>query len=133
MPNGATVRLPAGTYHVVSRYGAINATIRADLRVEPGKLTSAEIEHRAAQVTLNLLQSEDGFPLADTAWSVIGVSGDVIAEDVGAYPTMILAAGEYTVIARHRDRIYQRDIDVLAGRDMTIRVMAETDQASAAQ
>ena len=51
-------------------------------------------------------------------------SGDVIKEDVGAVPTMILSAGEYTVIAKNKDRIYQRDIEVVAGRDLTIRVEA---------
>ncbi|WP_306025537.1 hypothetical protein [Oceaniradius stylonematis] len=129
VPPGKTVRLPAGTYHVVSRYGDINATIRADLRVEPGKLTEAAIEHRAAQVTLNLVRSENGFPLADTAWSVIGVSGEVLAEHVGAYPTLILAAGEYTAIANHRDAIYQHTFDVVAGRDVTVRVMASEENA----
>lgn len=125
VPPGRTVRLPSGTYHVVARYGDVNATIRADLHVEAGKLTEASIEHRAAQVTLNLVRTVNGFPLADTAWSVIGVSGDMIVEDVGAYPTMILAAGEYTVIANHRDQIYQETIEVVAGRDMTIRVLAD--------
>jgi len=128
VPPGKTVRLPAGTYHVVSRYGDVNANIRADLRVEPGKLTEAAIEHRAAQVTLNLVRSENGFPLADTAWSVIGASGEVLFEDVGAYPTMILASGEYTAIANHRQNIYQHNFQVVAGRDVTVRVMA-TDAA----
>ena len=125
VPPGKTVRLPAGTYHVVSRYGEVNANIRADLRVVAGQLTEAAIEHRAAQVTLNLVRSENGFPLADTAWSVIGASGEVLAEHVGAYPTMILAAGEYTVIANHRDRIYQHNFAVVAGRDATVRVVAD--------
>lgn len=124
VPPGRMVRLPAGTYHIVSDYGEVNATIRADIVVEAGKLTEASIEHRAAQVTLNLVRSEDGYPLADTAWSVVGISGEVIAEHVGAYPEMILAAGEYTVVAKHREQIYQRDISVQAGQDVTIRVMA---------
>lgn len=124
VPPAKTVRLPAGTYHIVSRYGEVNATIRADLRVEAGKLTEAAIEHRAAQVTLNLVRSENGFPLADTAWSVIGASGEVLVEDVGAYPTMILAAGEYTAIANHRDQVFQHNFEVVAGRDVTVRVKA---------
>lgn len=124
VPAGKTIRLNAGTYHVVSKYGAVNAVTRADLIVEAGKTTEASVEHRAAQVTLNLVLSSNGFPLADTAWSVLTRSGDVIKEDVGAVPTMILSAGEYTVIAKNKDRIYQRDIEVVAGRDLTIRVEA---------
>ena len=35
------VRLAADTYHVVSRYGAVNAQTRADVEVKAGKLTFA--------------------------------------------------------------------------------------------
>ena len=130
---GQMVRLPAGTYHVVSKYGDVNATIRADIRVEPGKLTQAAIEHRAALVTFNLVRTENGFPLADTAWSVVGPSGDVIAEEVSAYPSMILAAGEYVVVARNRDQLWQQTINVQAGRDLTFRVIADPATATPIQ
>jgi len=129
LPNlrpGRTVRLNAGTYHVVSNYGEVNATIRADIRVEAGKTTTAKVEHRAAQVTLNLVRGEGGFPLADTAWSVLGPSGEIIAENVGAFPTMILAAGDYTVLAKNKTRIFQRDITIRPGRDIVVKVDTET-------
>lgn len=129
LPNvrpGRTVRLNAGTYHVVSNYGDVNATIRADIRVEAGKTTTAKVEHRAAQVTLNLVRGDGGFPLADTAWSILGASGDVIAENVGAFPTMILAAGDYTVIAKNKNHVYQRDIKIRPGRDIVVKVDTET-------
>ena len=124
VPAGKTIRLNAGTYHIVSKYGAINAVTRADLHVEAGRTTQAAVEHRAAQVSLNLVRTENGFPLADTAWSVIAQSGDVIREDVGAVPTMILSAGEYTIIAKNKERIYKQDIKIVPGRDLTIRVLA---------
>ena len=129
LPNvrpGRTVRLNAGTYHIVSNYGDVNATIRADIPVEAGKTTTAKVEHRAAQVTLNLVRGKNGFPLADTAWSVLGASGDIIAENVGAFPTMILAAGDYTVIAKNKNRVFQRDITIRAGRDIVVKVDTET-------
>lgn len=124
VPAGRTIRLNAGTYHIVSKYGSINAVTRADLRVEAGRTTEASLEHRAAQVTLNLVRGKNGFPLADTAWSVIAPSGDVIREDVSAISTMILLAGEYTIVAQNKDNIYQKNIEVLSGRDQTIRVEA---------
>lgn len=129
LPNvrpGRTVRLNAGTYHIVSNYGEVNATIRADIQVEAGKTTTARVEHRAAQVTLNLVRGQNGFPLADTAWSVLGASGDIIAENVGAFPTMILAAGDYTVIAKNKTRVYQRDITIRPGRDIVVKVDTES-------
>jgi hypothetical protein len=120
------VRLNAGTYHVVSNYGDVNATIRADIRVEAGKTTTAKVEHRAAQITLNLVRGDGGYPLADTAWSVLGPSGEIIAENVGAFPTMILAAGDYTVLAKNKTRIFQRDITIRPGRDIVVKVDTET-------
>ena len=46
MKPNTVVRLNAGTYHVVSTYGAVNAVIRADIRVEAGKLTEATVNMR---------------------------------------------------------------------------------------
>ncbi len=123
---GRTVRLNAGTYHIVSNYGDVNATIRADIRVEAGKTTTAQVEHRAAQVTLNLVRGDAGVPLADTAWSVVGPSGEVLAENVGAFPSMILAAGNYTVIAKNKNRVFQREIEIRAGRDTVVKLDAES-------
>ncbi|MEM1376399.1 MAG: hypothetical protein AAGG69_03325 [Pseudomonadota bacterium] len=127
VPAGRVVRLPEGTYHVVSRYGDINAEIRADLRVQAGKTTDATIEHRAALVTLSLIRDEGGFPLPDTAWSVLDAStGDIINENVGAFPSMVLAAGEYTAIAKHRDRLFRNEFVVQPGGDVSVRL--QTDQ-----
>lgn len=129
VPPGRIVRLPEGTYHVVSRYGSINAQIRADLRVQAGKTVDASIEHRAAQVTLNLIRDDAGFPLPDTAWSVVdSLTGDIINENVGAFPSMVLAAGEYTAIAKHRERIFRRDFTIAPGRDVTVRVRTDVDE-----
>lgn len=128
-PN-AVVRLNAGTYHVVSNYGSVNAVIRADIRVEAGKLTEATVEHRAAQLTMKLVREEGGEAIADTAWSVVGDSGDVVAESVGAFASMVLAEGRYTVIAKNRDRIYQRDFEVVAGRNQDVEVIASEEAAA---
>lgn len=122
-PN-TVVRLNAGTYHVVSTYGAVNAVIRADIRVEAGKLTEATVEHRAAQLTMKLVREEGGEAIADTAWSVLTDSGDIVRENVGAFASMVLAEGNYTVVAKNRDRIYQRDFAVVAGRNQDVEVLA---------
>ncbi|MEL6435866.1 MAG: hypothetical protein AAFP99_03625 [Pseudomonadota bacterium] len=129
VPPRQIVRLPEGTYHIVSRYGDINAEIRADLHVQAGKTTDAAIEHRAALVTLNLVREANGFPLPDTAWSVLDSStGGIIREDIGAYPSMILAAGEYTAVAKHRDRLFQEEFAVAPGRDMTVRLRTDENE-----
>ena len=121
------VRLNAGTYHVVSTYGAVNAVIRSDIRVEAGKLTEATVEHRAAQLTMKLVRDAGGEAIADTSWSVLTGSGDPVRENVGAFASMVLAEGDYTVIAKNRERIYQRDFTVVAGRNQDVEVIAAED------
>ena len=37
---------------------------------------------------------------------------------------MVLAEGDYTIIAKNRDRIYQRDFTVEAGQNQEIEVLA---------
>jgi hypothetical protein len=117
------VRLNAGTYHIVSEYGTVNAVIRSDIRVEAGKLTEAVIQHRAAQLTLKLVAEPGGEAIADTAWSILTSGGDVVSESVGAFPTIVLAEGEYTAIARNKAKVHQRDFTVVAGRNSDVEVL----------
>ncbi|MFK3693124.1 hypothetical protein ACI2J4_23005 [Agrobacterium tumefaciens] len=122
------VRLNAGTYHVVSEYGNVNAVVRADIQVEAGKLTEATLQHQAAQITLKLVSEPGGEAIADTAWSVLNGGGDVVNESVSAFSTMVLAEGEYTAIARNKDKVYQRNFKVTSGRDSDVEVLMK-DQA----
>lgn len=122
-PN-AVVRLNSGTYHVVSNYGAVNAVIRSDIHVEAGKLTEATVEHKAAELTLKLVREKGGEAIADTSWAVLTDSGDVVRESVGAFASMVLAEGEYAVVAKNRDRIYQRDFNVVGGQNQDVEVLA---------
>jgi hypothetical protein len=120
---GTVVRLNTGTYHVVSNYGSVNAVIRADIQIEAGKLTEATIQHRAAKLTLKLVSEPGGEAIADTAWSILTSSGDVVSESVGAFPTLVLAEGGYTAIARNNEKIYQRDFTVKAGVNTDVEVL----------
>ncbi|MEO3387532.1 hypothetical protein [Mesorhizobium sp. CAU 1741] len=126
---GAVVRLNSGTYHVVSNYGAVNAVIRSDIRVEAGKLTEATVEHRAAQLTLKLVRENGGEAIADTSWAVLTDSGDIVRESVGAFASMVLSEGDYAIVAKNRDRIYQRDFKVVAGRNQDVEVLATENEA----
>lgn len=122
------VRLNAGTYHIVSQYGDVNAVVRADIQVEAGKLTEATLQHHAAKVTLKLVSEEGGEAIADTAWSVLTGSGDIVKESVSAFSTMVLAEGDYTAVARNKETVYQRSFSVVSGRDTDVEVLMK-DQA----
>jgi hypothetical protein len=128
-PN-TVIRLNSGIYHVVSTYGTVNAVIRSDIRVEAGKLTEATVEHRAAELTLKLVREPGGEAIADTSWSVLTNSGDPVRESVGAFASMVLAEGDYTIVAKNRDRIYQREFTVVGGRNQEVEVVA-TEAAAA--
>lgn len=121
---GNVVPLPEGTYYIVSNYGDANATVRSDIRVQPGKLTDVTVNHRAAIVTLKLVSAAGGEALANTAWSVMTPSGDVIKESIGAFPRYILAEGDYRAIARNEGKVFERGFRVITGVDGEVEVMA---------
>jgi hypothetical protein len=120
---GQIIPFQEGIYHVVSEYGSLNAEIRADVRVTAGKLTRAELKHRAARVTLRLVRQRGGDALANTQWSVLNESGDLITESTSAFPRMVLSEGNYTAIAKNGDSIFSHDFAVRAGLNSDVEVL----------
>jgi hypothetical protein len=116
--------LPEGTYHVVSNYGDSNATVRSDIRVQAGKLTDVVVNHRAAVITLKLVNERGGEALANTQWSVLTPGGDVVKEAIGAFPKVILAEGEYSVVARNEGKTFNGKFKVEPGVDREIEVLS---------
>lgn len=122
---GGIIRLNADTYRIVGRYGDLNAVVRAEIHVNPGKLTEATVYHKAAQVTLKLVNEAGGEALTNTSWLVLTPSGDQVTESVGAFPTIVLGEGEYALVAKNQDRIFTRSFTVEAGFDREIEVVAD--------
>jgi hypothetical protein len=127
---GVIIRLNAGAYHIVSTYGDANATVRADVTVEPGKVTEATVKHAAAPITFKLVQTSGGEALADTKWSILTKTGDVLKEIAGALPTHILAAGDYAVVAKHNGEAYMTKFNVAAGEAKQIEVVMDQGPTS---
>lgn len=121
---GDIMLVPEGTYHIVSHYGDGNAVVRSDIRVQTGKVTDVTVTHRAAVITLKLVEKAGGEALANTQWSVLTPGGDVIKESIGAFPRVILAEGDYRVIARNEGKSFQHDFKVVTGVDSEIAVVA---------
>ncbi len=126
IPPGNIVRLNSDTYHVVSRFGTVNAVVRADIQVQPGKLTEATVYHNAANITMKLVKEDGGEALANTAWSVLTPGGDVVVEANGAFPSFVLSSGGYQVIARNNGKIFSRKFEVNTGQDSEVEVLAST-------
>jgi hypothetical protein len=122
-PPASVIGLNAGTYHVVCRYGDANAVVRADIRVEAGKLTDATVYQKAARLTLKLVEQHGGEALANTAWSVVTPAGESVVESVGAFPSVVLSAGDYTAIAQHDGNIFEQNFTVEAGLNRDVEVL----------
>lgn len=129
-----TIRLPEGLYHIRSTYldtvgvGSLtpvmdtNSIVSADLRVQAGKLVEATVRHRAAKLTLKLVNTAGGEALANTNFTILTPGGDVIRELIGAFPSLVLAEGDYLIIARHEGRTYQGEFKVESSRDRDVEV-----------
>jgi hypothetical protein len=120
---GDVVLLPEGTYNIVSNYGDGNSVVRSDVHVDAAKLTDIVVTHRAAVITLKLVNNPGGEALANTQWTVLTPGGDVIKESIGAFPRLVLAEGDYHVIARNDSRTFQRDFKVITGVDGEVEVL----------
>jgi hypothetical protein len=140
------IGLPEGSYHVVSTYldavgigsvgvgkeggGAPNAAIptnsvvNADIKIPAGKLIDLTMRHRYAKLTLKLVNAPGAEALANTNFTILTPGGDPIRELVGAFPSLVLAAGEYVVIARHDATTYQSTFQVQSAQDRDVEVLA---------
>ncbi len=121
---GYVLPLPAGPYHVVSRYGATNAVRSADLLVSPGSLTAVTMHHRAADISLKLVSEPGGEALADTEWTILDEDGTELFSYVGAFPSLILAEGTYLAKVRHSDGNFVHRFEVTPGVDAEVEVLA---------
>ncbi len=137
---GDLLRLPEGNYRVVSTYldkestgsmpapgaapNATNSVVSAELRVQTGRLTEATLRHSAATITLKLVNAAGAEALANTSFSVLTPGGDVIRELIGAFPSLVLAEGEYVVIARRNGKTYQKTFTVQSTMDRDEEILA---------
>jgi hypothetical protein len=150
---GDVIGLPEGTYHIVSTYLDLeggrflastaapstgksaapapqttlptNSIVNADIKVVSGKLVDVTLRHRCATLTLKLVNKPGGEALANTIFTVLTPGGDVIRELIGAFPSIVLAEGEYAVIARHDAKTYQSTFEVQSGVDRDVEVVAQ--------
>jgi hypothetical protein len=134
--SGEIVCLPEGAYHVVSTLldssqgsqgdnNTTNSVVTADLRVPAGKVIEATLRHRAATMTLKLVKTPGGEALANTSFSVLTPGGDVIRELIGAFPSLVLAEGEYVAIARREGKTFQTTFKVTSTQDRDVEILTQ--------
>ncbi len=121
--SGVLLRLKAGLYQITSTYGQANAKIISEIRVEPGKLTEANVLHKAGRIDLRLLGTS-GSAISDAVWSILTPGGDIVSENLPSPNDVILAEGEYIAVARYEGQIFQKPFDVHSGRVANVDVAA---------
>jgi hypothetical protein len=139
---GEIIGLPEGSYHIVSTFldtvgvGSVgvgkpsaptptNSIVAADVKVVAGKLIDVTLRHRCATMTIKLVNAAGAGALANSGFTVLTPGGDLIRELIGAFPSLVLAEGEYVVIARHESKTYQATFQVQSGLDRDVEVIAQ--------
>lgn len=128
LPPNEIVTLNAGTYHIVSHFGTINAVVRADLRVEAGELTDATLYHHASEVSFKLVSEEGGEAIADVEWTIKTPDGATVFTERGAFPSTVLAEGDYLILAKQGDKVYNREVQIISGGSREIEVLTSVYQ-----
>jgi hypothetical protein len=127
---GVVIRLNAGAYRLESLYGDANAVVKADVTVEPGRVTEAAIKQTGSKTTFKLVQSLGGEALTDTKWTILTSAGDVVKENAGALPTHILAPGSYAVVADQGGLSYTRKFSIESGETKQVEVVVDDGPTS---
>ena len=144
---GELIGLPEGSYHVVSTYldaigvGSVgigkegggppsaalptNSIVNADIKVPAGKIIDLTLRHRYAKLTLKLVNAPGAEALPNTNFTILTSEGGPIRELIGAFPSLVLAEGDYDVIARHDAKTYQSSFKVQSALDRDVEVIAK--------
>ncbi|MEO0619704.1 MAG: hypothetical protein AAFZ01_10555 [Pseudomonadota bacterium] len=122
---GLIVRLNAGIYNVISRYGDANAIVQTDVTVEPGKLTQIAMQHVGGSATFKLVARPGGEAIAGTSWSIRTPDGTEIKKSLGALPTHVLAPGEYIAFATLGGRTFGGQFKIGEGENKQIEIVVK--------
>jgi hypothetical protein len=148
---GDVIGVPEGLYHISSTYldavgvGSLgvgkpgggasaptptNSVASGDVRVAAGKIVDVTLRHRCAKLTIKLVNANGAEALANTTFTVLTPGGDIVRELIGAFPSLVLAEGEYVIVARHEAKTYQATFQVQSGMDRDVEVIAQDESKS---
>ena len=83
----------------------------------------ATLYHHAAEVSFKLVSEEGGEAIADVEWTVKTADGATVFSDRGAFPSTVLAQGEYLVLAKLGDQVFNREIEIQPGSPREIELL----------
>jgi len=93
-----------------------------DLRT--GVREDLTLDHQAGVVRLTFVEAGSTQPAADVFWEIKDQSGQTVWLTSEPQPLGILRAGRYTVRAQYRDRVVDGRIEVQAGDNRVVELIA---------
>ncbi len=119
---GEVIRLNAGTYSLVSRFGNANAVVETDVTIRPGMLTEVEINHKVGLVTL--LLNGAGQANDPVKWQLVDSKGTIVFRAEGSETAQVLVPGKYRATAEYRGKAYTSEFAVEIGEKKTVEITA---------
>ena len=120
---GEVVRLNAGTYTLVSRFGSANAVVETNITIRPGTLTEVEINHKVGIVSFRL-NAPPKNASGDNAikWQLVDAKGNIIVRADGKEMVQILAPGSYRIMVEHLGKSYTSEFMVEIGETKAVEI-----------
>jgi Ca-activated chloride channel family protein len=119
-----TLNLAPGKYRVESRLGSLNARAERTIDLKTGAREDLTLDHQAGVVRLTLVEAGSAQPAAEVFWEIKDQSGQTVWLTSEPQPLGILQAGRYIVRAQYRDRVVDGRIEVKAGDNRVVEVVA---------
>jgi hypothetical protein len=113
---GEIVRLGAGDYVIVSRYGEGNASLETGVTVRAGFLTAMQFEHAAGIARLTLGRPASG----GVTWRIRDAQGETVAVTRQDAPVLVLLPGAYTAVLEGEEVSGQWSFTAIRGIDREI-------------
>jgi len=106
-----TIRLNAGTYKLVSLFGAANSIVETEVTIKPGLLTEVEINHKSGIVSLKL----PGNTSSELEVQILDASNKSVISQSAQTGSYVLAPGTYTAVAKIGDKSSKTPFKVKEG------------------
>lgn len=108
---GEVIRVPQGDYRIESGFAFGNVLAAIDVRVQAGRMSAVEIDHRAGLARLAFV----GAAGAAVTWSVADETGQKVAVTEGLSADLILAPGTYRAEAHVAGETLSATFAIAAG------------------
>ena len=114
--------LSPGRYRFEARIGAQNAIVSREVDVRSGLEQRIDLNASAGGIKLKLSSQSSGLGFGEVFWQIYDERGRAVWRTSQIEPSLVLAAGKYTVSVELRERSFERTVDVRPGESRVFEV-----------